>query len=98
MSNGSDFFSDRVRDIEKRKLESRQGRKRSVWMGFGVMGIVGWSVALPTILGVVAGVWLDKRFPQSFSWTLTCMIGGLMLGCMVAYQWLNEEDRDINKK
>jgi hypothetical protein len=26
------------------------------------------------------------------------MIGGLMLGCTIAYQWLHEENQEINKE
>lgn len=98
MPGPSRSFSDRIKEIEQRKLRSRQGKKRSVWLGFGVMGIIGWSVALPVISGTALGVWLDRVYPQRFSWTLTLMIGGLMLGCALAYQWLHEESKEINKE
>ncbi len=98
MADKPESFSDRIKEIEQRKLRSRQNPKRSVWLGLGTMGMVGWSVALPLLLGTALGWWLDKTYPQHFSWTLTFMIGGLMLGCVIAYQWLNEENKDINKE
>lgn len=98
MSANQDSFSDQIKEIERRKLTTRNRRSRSEWMGLGVMGIIGWSVVIPAVLGTALGVWLDKKYPQGFSWTLTFMIGGLMLGCAVAYQWLSEETKKINDK
>lgn len=60
-------------------------------MGLGMFGMVGWSVAVPTLLGVALGIWLDKTFPQSFSWTLTGLILGLIAGCVIAWNWVIKE-------
>ena len=32
-----------------------------VWFGLGMMGLIGWSVAIPTVLGAALGLWLDQR-------------------------------------
>lgn len=74
-----------------RKDRARRTEERSLWAGLGTMGVVGWSVAIPTLLGVLLGLWLDARWPGSFSWTLTLMIGGLILGCLGAWQWVSQE-------
>ena len=61
---------------------------RSVWSGLGMFGMVGWSVAVPTLLGAALGIWLDKKYPESFSWTLTFLISGLFTGCVIAWYWV----------
>ncbi|GAB3265140.1 AtpZ/AtpI family protein [Larkinella harenae] len=91
-------FGSLIQRIEERKLREKARPRRSVWMGLGVMGMVGWAIALPTMLGTALGIWLDRISPQSFSWTLTLLIGGLMLGCGLAYQWLIDEESAINDK
>lgn len=58
-------------------------------------GMVGWSIAIPTVLGVAAGVWVDNRWPGRFSWTLMLMIGGLLVGCWNAWYWVAVEQRAI---
>ena len=81
-----------------RKLRAQEHPGRSVWMGLGTMGIVGWSVAVPTLLGLLLGVWLDKAFPTGFSWTLNLLIIGLVLGCLSAWHWVSKEARAIHKE
>jgi ATP synthase protein I len=60
------------------------------------MGIVGWSVAVPTLLGAALGFWLDKQYPQTFSWTLTWLIAGLCTGCIIAWYWVAKQDKEMH--
>ncbi len=46
-----------------RKLKARRDALHGVWHGLGMMGLIGWSVATPTVLGAALGLWLDKRYP-----------------------------------
>jgi len=55
---------------------------------------VGWSVAIPSLAGVALGIWLDRRFGGNVSWTLTCLILGVALGCWQAWYWIQKESRD----
>jgi len=89
-------FSREVGDKEKRRLQA-QSEKKSVWAGLGLYGMVGWSVAVPTLLGAALGIWLDKRYQVHFSWTLSLLITGLMIGCLVAWNWIQKENKEIHK-
>jgi len=42
---------------ERRKIKARRERDRGVWFGFGMFGMVGWAVAIPTLIfiGIVIG-------------------------------------------
>nr|MBC7613942.1 AtpZ/AtpI family protein [Pseudopedobacter sp.] len=86
-------FGQIVSEKEKRKLKSLNEKKRAEWFGFGMFGMVGWSITAPTFLSTIGGVWLDKNYPQSFSWTLTCLILGLVMGCFIAWNWIIKEDK-----
>ena len=94
----SDLFSRMVEDKERRKLKVLQGNKHGIWFGLGMFGMVGWSVAVPTLLGAALGIWLDKNYAQSFSWTLTCLILGLFAGCLIAGYWVTKEHKEMNQK
>lgn len=78
-----------------RKLRAQRHVTRTVWFGLGMMGLVGWSVAVPTLLGAGLGLWLDEHHPASHSWTLTLLVVGLVLGCVNAWHWMSREDREI---
>src|ERR1700735_4084537 len=45
-----------------RKIKARHSTQ-GVWFGLGMMGLVGWSVVVPTLLGAALGIWLDNRHP-----------------------------------
>jgi ATP synthase protein I len=89
-------FSQQVGDKERRKLKA-QKNKQSVWFGLGMFGMVGWSVTVTTLLGAAFGIWLDKIYPESFSWTLTFLILGLFAGCLISWHWIAKEHKDMNQ-
>ncbi len=90
-------FSNAVGGKEERKLKA-QHEKKSVWSGLGLFGMVGWSVAVPALLGTALGIWRDKKYKESFSWTLGLLLAGLMLGCLIAWNWVQKENKEIHKK
>lgn len=77
----------------RRKLRARRDRDRGGWFWFGMFGMVGWSVAIPTVIGVAIGMWLDRTFPGSPSWTLNLLIIGVIIGCLNAWYWVKQESR-----
>ena len=80
-----------------RKLRAQRKVTRTVWFGLGMMGLIGWTVAIPTVLGAVLGIWLDKHHPGRHSWTLMLLVIGLVIGCLNAWRWLAKEDREIRE-
>jgi ATP synthase protein I len=78
---------------EQLKLKARRTRTPGVWFGLGMMGLIGWSVAVPTLLGAALGVWLDKHVGGTRSWTLALLVAGLAIGCFNAWHWVAAEHR-----
>jgi ATP synthase protein I len=81
---------------EQRMLRARRRGHRSSWFGLGMYGLIGWSVAIPTLIGVAVGLWVDERWPSALSWTLMLLVGGLLVGCANAWYWLAREQRAIS--
>lgn len=82
------------------KMRAKRQAGRSVWWGLGMMGMVGWSVAVPTLTGVLLGRWLDRDHPGGRSWTLALLVAGLVIGCVNAWHWVgkeNKSNRDIKE-
>ena len=91
-------FPEEVEVRERRKLRARSRREEDVWFGLGMFGMVGWSVAIPTVLGIFLGVWIDLKWPGSYSWTLMLLLFGLILGCVNAWFWVNRQRNSINRE
>jgi len=85
------IFNRSVAEKEQRKLRALSEKKENPLLGVGMFGMVGWTVAIPALLGTALGIWLDKTYHQTFSWTLTCLVLGLVAGCMVAWNWVIKE-------
>jgi ATP synthase protein I len=80
-----------------RKLRARRKGAPGVWFGLGMMGLIGWSVAIPTVLGAALGMWLDARYPGKHSWTLALLVAGLAIGCLNAWRWVANEDKAMRE-
>jgi ATP synthase protein I len=85
-------FAEQVGAKATRKLKARRG-SHGVWFGLGMMGLIGWSVAIPTLLGAALGHWLDTRHAGRHAWTLALLVAGLVLGCINAWHWVAKEDK-----
>ena len=86
-------FAGQVGAKAARKLKARRNATQGIWFGLGMMGLIGWSVAIPTLLGATLGLWLDRRFPGGRSWTLALLVAGLSIGCLNAWFWVSKEDK-----
>lgn len=89
-------FASQVGAKAARKLKARRNATPGVWLGLGMMGLIGWSVVVPTLLGAALGLWLDRTYPGTRSWTLALLIGGLALGCINAWHWVAKEDQAMH--
>lgn len=90
--DGKPSFAETIGRSVTRKLRARRDARHPVWQGLGLMGMVGWTVVVPTLIGVFTGLWLDSEQPGSRSWTLTMLAAGLALGCVNAWRWVAKEN------
>jgi ATP synthase protein I len=88
-----DELTRRVSEKEDRKLKARREKYRSVWFGLGMFGMVGWSVAIPTLIGIALGIWVDTTWDGPYSWTLMLLFIGVMIGCLNAWYWIKRESK-----
>ena len=91
-------FSHEIGLKAARKLKIRRNPGSGVWFGLGLLGLVGWSVVVPTLIGAALGIWLDNRHPGALSWTLTLLITGLCLGCLNAWHWVAKEEKEMREE
>ena len=90
-------FAGQVGAKAARKFKARNSTQ-GVWFGLGMMGLIGWSVVVPTLLGAALGIWLDKRYPGKHDWTLALLMAGLAIGCLNAWRWVAKEDQAMHEE
>ena len=97
VAENATVFGQQVAAKAARKLKARKS-SQGVWFGLGMMGLIGWSVVVPTLLGAALGIWLDKHHPGKHSWTLALLVVGLAIGCLNAWHWVAKEDKEMHEE
>ncbi|WP_138429860.1 AtpZ/AtpI family protein [Fodinibius saliphilus] len=87
-------FKESVKKKSQRKLNFRKKDERGLLYGFGMFGLVGWSVAIPTLVLLALGIWIDSTFKGPYSWTLMLLVLGIMIGCINAWYWVKKESEN----
>jgi ATP synthase protein I len=54
----------------------------------GQIGVLGWIVVIPMLIGIFLGHWLDMRFHSGLFWTAPMLMLGAALGCWCAWKWM----------
>ena len=91
-------FGEEVGTRADRKLKARRNPAPGVWFGLGMMGLIGWSVTIPTLLGAALGLWLDKHYSGKHAWTLALLVAGLAVGCFNAWHWVAKEEKAMREE
>lgn len=98
MVEGDDDFADQVGAKADRLLRAKRHPPQGVWFGLGMMGLIGWSIVIPTVAGALLGIWLDARHHGGRSWTLALLMAGLALGCANAWRWVAKEEKAMRRE
>lgn len=94
MTDSKDKTSERIAEQAKRMQHAKQTPTDSPLKGLGAFGMIGWSIAVPTVGGALLGLWFDRIFAHSISWTIALILGGLTVGIFIAWTWMiKERDR-----
>lgn len=84
-------LGDAVRLRQERRARWQREGERSLGKNLAMIGALGWSIVVPTLLGTFAGRWLDRHFGMGIFWTLGLLTAGLALGCLIAWQRIRSE-------
>lgn len=78
----------RVRE-ERHRRWLREGDP-SVARRLAQIGVLGWIIVTPLLIGLFLGRWLDHAFETGLFWTAPLMLAGLALGCWSAWRWMQQ--------
>lgn len=69
-----------------RRAEYEREGERPLAQNLAMIGALGWLIVVPTLAGIFAGQWLDRREGTGLTFTGALMIVGLALGAWLAWQ------------
>lgn len=89
-----------VRRVEERTARATGGGRnyRAFWRPVALVGLIGWTVVVPMLVGIAVGAWIDRTWPSRYSWTLMLLTAGLGLGCYSAWMRVQEAQREGKRK
>jgi ATP synthase protein I len=70
---------------ERRERWQREG-ERSLAQNLAMIGALGWTIVIPTLIGLFVGRWLDRTLDSGIFWTLGLLVLGLAIGCTLAWK------------
>jgi len=74
-----------------------RGQRRRNWLREGEpsvarrlaqIGVLGWIIVMPMLIGIFIGRWLDRMFNTGLFWTAPLLMLGVALGCWSAWKWM----------
>jgi ATP synthase protein I len=80
-----------VRTREERRARWQREGERSIGQNLAMIGALGWTIVVPTLIGIFAGRWLDRHFGMGIFWTLGLLVVGLAIGCTFAWKRMHSE-------
>lgn len=83
-------FVDTVRRVAARLRRARAEGEPSMAWQLSQVGVLGWIVVTPTLVGLFAGRWLDRLLASGVFWTAALLFLGVSFGFWSAWRWMHQ--------
>lgn len=83
-----DPLAESVRLRSERRRRSLLEGEPSVGRRLAQIGVLGWIIVIPLLVGTFAGRWLDRMLGSGLLCTGPLLMLGLALGCWSAWKWM----------
>lgn len=77
----------------QRSALSREEPEPSLGARLGQIGILGWTIVVPTLLGLFIGRWLDHLFGTRVFFSAPLLMIGAATGLWCAWKWMHRQER-----
>ncbi len=91
IGNGPDGMADAVRKQRERERQWRQEGETSVLRFVGQIGVLGWIIVAPTLIGLFLGRWIDNRYGTGIFWSAPLLLLGVVVGSWSAWRWMHKQ-------
>ncbi|MFM0290945.1 AtpZ/AtpI family protein [Paraburkholderia megapolitana] len=95
--NDGDRLGYVTRQARSRAREARDDPEPTPGGRLAQIGILGWSIVVPTLLGLVAGHWLDRYFGTGVFFAAPLLMIGAATGLWSAWKWMHRQIRSPHR-
>jgi ATP synthase protein I len=86
-----DGLLDKVRRQRLRQQRWLREGQPSMARFIGQIGVLGWIIVAPTLIGLFIGRWLDHRLGSGLCWSAPLLLIGVVIGCWSAWRWMQAQ-------
>ncbi|MGJ4906367.1 AtpZ/AtpI family protein [Bradyrhizobium oligotrophicum] len=86
-----DGLTKAVRDRRARWESWRSDGDSSVVRFVGQIGVLGWIIVAPTLIGLFVGRWIDRWLGTGIFWSAPLLLLGVAAGCWSAWRWMHQQ-------
>jgi len=87
---------DKIAEAARRTAERvREGEKRpepSLGARLGQIGVLGWAIVLPILIGLFIGRWLDRLLQSGVMFSAALIMVGAAAGLWSAWRWMHRHN------
>lgn len=76
------------RQAGRRQRSLREGEP-TLLRQLSTLGVLGWVIVLPMLLGLAGGRWLDHRLGTGITFSAALLLLGVAVGAVAAWRWMH---------
>lgn len=86
-----DAMENAARRASQRADEGARQPEPSLGQRLGQIGVLGWTIVMPMLLGLFAGRWLDRRLHTGIFYSAPLLMLGAVAGGWAAWKWMHRK-------
>jgi ATP synthase protein I len=90
-SRSTERIAQAARKAATRERQLDRDPEPSLGRRLGQMGVLGWTIVTPALLGLFAGRWLDNRMHSGVFFSAPLVMLGAALGLWLAWKWMSRQ-------
>ena len=91
MTGAPDETAEAARRSQAREKLAEETPEPSLGTRLGQIGILGWAIVVPMLLGVVLGRLADRHFETGVFFTAPAIMIGAAIGLHAAWKWMHHQ-------
>ena len=85
----ADRLADAAREAERLAQTGERVPEPSLASRLAQIGVLGWMIVIPALVGVLLGRWIDARTGGGIMMAAALMLVGVCLGFWSAWRWMH---------
>jgi ATP synthase protein I len=86
-----DRLAQAAQKAAEREAKGRADPEPSLGARFGQIGVLGWTIVVPTLLLLFLGRWLDRIFGTGIFFSAPLLMIGAAVGFWSAWRWMHRQ-------